>query len=107
MLAALAPQLTGDLLAQGLTAALAIRSERDGATALIEFLSLTDNQLMLIRQIRQRLVGYLLTNHEQKDEHILDFCAKKKLFSPPILSRTILETIVQHIIEICTEWQWV
>jgi hypothetical protein len=43
--------------------------------------------------------------HEKRDT-VLQFCADQKLFAPPILSPATLAAIARHIIEICTEWEW-
>ena len=49
--------------------------------------------------------------HEQLRRHttraaLLSFLATPNLLAPPLFNQPTLEAIAHHIIEICTEWEW-
>ena len=81
MLAALAPQLTGELRVRGLEATLA--------------------------SARQAIADHLLKNlSATKREEVLKFCADEKLYAPPLLDQDTLAAIAGQIVEVCEEWRW-
>jgi hypothetical protein len=105
-LAALAPQLSGALLAQGLAAARAIGDEGHQARALAAFVREDDEMSPAIPHIRRALVDHFHRNlSQQRRSDLLGFCADKDLFRPPILSPATLAAIADHIIDIC-RWEW-
>ncbi len=110
-LVALLPHLTGTAqkltFQAGLTAAQAIKNDVNRAHALATLLSNTRNRAPLLKAIHLAMSDYLW-NHLQheKREAVLQFCADPELFAPPILSPDTLAAIAGHIIEICTEWEW-
>ena len=106
-LAALAPQLTGDLLAQALAASQAIGDERHRARMLVAFLPVAPDPDTLLTAIRQAMAGHLWNDlrHGEREE-VLSFCAEAQLFRPPVLDSETLAAIAGHIVEVCTQWNW-
>jgi hypothetical protein len=90
----------------GLAAALAMQDERYRAEALTAFLELISDNSALVSTIRQSICRALLSTVEQRREIILSFFANETLWAPPVFTQEQLGVIAQHIIEICTVWQW-
>jgi hypothetical protein len=109
-LTALAPRLAGaareQAFAQGLAAARALGDEGRQARALAAFVREDEQMSPAIPHIRRAMVDHFHRNLAQLSRSdLLDFCADKDLFRPPILSPTTLAAIAHHIIDICG-WEW-
>ena len=99
--------MTGDLLVQALAASQAIAEEQTRAKTLVAFLPVAPDPDALLIAIRQAMAGHLWNalRHGKRVE-VLGFCAEDQLFRPPVLGPEILAAIAGHIVEICTQWEW-
>jgi hypothetical protein len=93
-------------VARGLQAALAITHEAGRAEAwsvLAPQIAGQPDQCHF-----RRLVAAALHEHHihTTRANLLSFLAIPHLLAPPLFTQPILEAIARHIIEICTEWEW-
>jgi NB-ARC domain/TIR domain/APAF-1 helical domain len=110
VLAALAPQLPGErrneVLERALAAALAVPHEGLRVEALIPFLSIIEDQGLLLHSIRQVMLDYSWSMQYASREEVLNRYFVKKVLAPSIFSPQTLGIIASHITEICEQWGW-
>lgn len=84
----------------------AIKDEWCRLAVLMAFLATMPGDLSHLTSIRRAMASHLWGNLAQETRaDVLTFCADSKLFAPPILSRSMVLTVVQSIIGICQGWR--
>jgi hypothetical protein len=106
-LAGLAPRLSGNDLTRALSAVDTISEARERVRALVGFLPVAPEPAALRAEIGRTLVRCLAPDRPSEEREILlRFLADRSVFAPPVFSPGTLQTIADHLIDVCTGWKW-
>lgn len=111
----LTPQLKGEAkqiaLTQALQSTLAIKNEQNRVRALITLIpQLAGTELIQCQtELRPTIIAGLVNRQRELRQSVLEFLSIEGLFSPTALglpTAGMVEAMVGHINEICTQWRW-
>ena len=107
----MASQLTGEAREQGLAEALAaLASQLTGEArkqALAALKAHSPDDSLLLSHLRRTIATHLFQDlSSQYRKVVLAFIASKQFFTPSVVGAGTLAAMTNHIIEICTQWQW-
>jgi transcriptional regulator with XRE-family HTH domain len=78
----------------------------------LELFHAVDPHQELLASLRKALIDSLLSMAHVDRDTLFSFCCDTAflsdipLLAPPLLAEDILQTIAEHVIEICEEWEW-
>ena len=87
--------------------AFSVKSPYYRVKALVALLPIASDPGKLLADVHRAIGESLLSCTDEARSKVLELCADKTLFAPPVFEANLMEKFADQILEICQEWEWV